>query len=209
MCWCMMSTCAQLFLYHIVICFGVWFAEHSMNFFSSVIGDFRYLFLSLCKSMNQSSMIANFFKAWDFLVLFRQKNSCMFEFPSFLLPTTLRAANAQPISPDGTCVTELRRNLLAPLCTCLKIKFLKYVTTMNPEPGLQSIYARKLQASDTALSVRMRGGVVKRATVKMVPYFPSCPSISLWECPRVQYVWKLPVCEARGHQPRHLCSQGA
>ena len=37
------------------------------------------------------------------------KNFCMFEFPAFLSP---RAAEAQPISSDGTCVTELNKVFL-------------------------------------------------------------------------------------------------
>ena len=33
-------------------------------------------------------------------------------FPAFLLPTKPRAADVQPISPDGTCVTELSKVFL-------------------------------------------------------------------------------------------------
>ena len=45
------------------------------------------------------------------------KNSSMFEFPRLLPTHYSRAADAQPISPDVTCVTELKNILIALPCT--------------------------------------------------------------------------------------------
>ena len=47
------------------------------------------------------------------------KNSSMFEFPRLLPTHYSRAADAQPISPDVTCVTELNNIFF---CSTLYIK---------------------------------------------------------------------------------------
>ena len=50
-----------------------------------------------------------------------RKNSFMFEFSRPLLAHQLKTADAQPISPDRTCVTELSRILFARPCTTVTV----------------------------------------------------------------------------------------
>ena len=77
---------------------------------------FETIMFDFCKSVGFQYLP---FRFWDAIQLCRyiqfitmysavQKNSCMFEFPAFLQ----RAADAQPIGPDGTCVTELSKVFL-------------------------------------------------------------------------------------------------
>ena len=61
-----------------------------------------------------------------FIYRVEQNNSCMFEFPRLSPTHQLRAANAQPISPDGICVTELSKVFFVGHCTRLALGSVLY-----------------------------------------------------------------------------------
>ena len=71
-----------------------------------------------------------------------QKIPAWLNFPSLLLPTT-QAADAQPNSPEGTCVTKLSRSFFARPCTStdpnqlsLIIKFIGCVSAPSLQQNL-------------------------------------------------------------------------